>query len=321
MTKKIITLTIALLFSASMLQAQPTPDESLARHNFFYAGQSKQRRMFIVRDGQVAWSYSDQLKKGEISDAILMSDGHILVAHQYGIAEVDANGNTLWSYAAPQGTEIHTIQPIGRQHVVFVQNGQPAKVVVMQIPSTSIVREFTLPVAEKGSVHGQFRNARLSSRGTLLVANMGLGCIQEYTSDGKEVDRWGNMNVDIGSQRAFVVGDTLTFNRTWLSQEVGSWLETDVIRYIEPLHICTSSCPNNCPYAYSDKVLTWLPDPYYVVVRTAAKRAEGDPSVSERVQSLTDEGSKLLSAMRENDSAHTTTDTYETCELGYVPVL
>ena len=193
MTKKIITLTIALLFSASMLQAQPTPDESLARHNFFYAGQSKQRRMFIVRDGQVAWSYSDQLKKGEISDAILMSDGHILVAHQYGIAEVDANGNTLWSYAAPQGTEIHTIQPIGRQHVVFVQNGQPAKVVVMQIPSTTIVREFTLPVAEKGSVHGQFRNARLSSRGTLLVANMGLGCIQEYTSDGKEVDRWGNM--------------------------------------------------------------------------------------------------------------------------------
>ena len=134
-------------------------------------------------------------------------------------------------------------------------------------------------------------------------------------------DRWGNMNVDIGSQRAFVVGDTLTFNRTWLSQEVGSWLETDVIRYIEPLHICTSSCPNNCPYAYSDKVLTWLPDPYYVIVRTAAKRAEGDPSVSERVQSLTDEGSKLLSAMRENDSAHTTTDTYETCELGYVPVL
>lgn len=134
-------------------------------------------------------------------------------------------------------------------------------------------------------------------------------------------DRWGNMNVDVGSQRALVVGNVLTFNRSWLAYEVGSWLETDVIKYIEPLHICTSSCPNNCPKAYSDKVLTWLPDPYYVVVRTAAKRAEGDPSVSERVQSLTDEGSKLLSAMRENDSAHTTTDTYETCELGYVPVL
>lgn len=132
---------------------------------------------------------------------------------------------------------------------------------------------------------------------------------------------WGELNVDDGAQRAFVVGDTLTFNRRWFRGEVGRRLETDVISYIEPLHICDDSCPDNCPKAYSDKQLTWLPDPYYIVVRTAAKRAEGDPSVTERVQSLTDEGSKLLSAMRENDSAHTVPDTYDTATLGYVPVL
>ena len=45
--------------------AQQTVDESLSRHDFFYAGQSKQRRMFIVKDGQVAWSYRDNLKRGE----------------------------------------------------------------------------------------------------------------------------------------------------------------------------------------------------------------------------------------------------------------
>lgn len=134
-------------------------------------------------------------------------------------------------------------------------------------------------------------------------------------------DEWGEMNVDKLSQRAFVVGDVLTFNRRWFHGENHRRLETDVIRYIEPLHICDSSCPDHCPKAYDDKVLTWLPDPYYIVVRTAAKRAEADPSVTERVQSLTDEGSKLLSAMRENDSAHTTTDTYETTTLGYVSVL
>lgn len=134
-------------------------------------------------------------------------------------------------------------------------------------------------------------------------------------------DEWGEMNVDGLDQRAFVVGDTLTFNRHWFPGEVGCRLETDIIRYIEPLHICDDSCEDHCEHAYEDRILTWLPDPYYVVVRTAAKRAEGDPSVAERVQSLTDEGSKLLSAMRENDSAHTTTDTYETVELGYVPVL
>ena len=165
----------------------------VARHDFFCAGQSKQRRMFIVTGGQVSWAYQDQLKKGEISDAVLMSDGHILVAHQYGVAEVTQTSETVWSYAAPEGTEIHTIQPIGRTHVVFVQNGKPAKAVVMEIPQCRIVREFELPINEKGSVHGQFRNARLSSRGTLLVANMAMGCIHEFTSDGKEVDRWGGM--------------------------------------------------------------------------------------------------------------------------------
>ena len=134
-------------------------------------------------------------------------------------------------------------------------------------------------------------------------------------------DEIGRLNVDKLNQRAFVVGNVITFNRRWFPSELGRRLETDVIRYIEPLHICDDNCPDHCPKAYDDKVLTWLPDPYYVIVRTAARRAEGDPSVSERVQSLTDEGSKILSAMRENDSAHTIPDTYDTCELGYFPVL
>ena len=87
--KRILTL-LALMGTVTGTMAQPATavDESLSRHDFFYAGQSKQRRMFIVKDGQVSWSYKDQLNKGEISDAVLMSDGHILVAHQYGVAEV-----------------------------------------------------------------------------------------------------------------------------------------------------------------------------------------------------------------------------------------
>ena len=187
---------LALLWPAmNGVRAQEPVDSDLARHDFFYAGQSKQRRMFVVKDGKLAWTYRDELGRGEISDAILLSDGHILVAHQYGIAEISTGKDfndcqTLWHYEAPEGTEIHTLQPIGRTHVVFVQNGKPAKAVVMEIPSKHIVREFELPITEKGSVHGQFRNARLSSRGTLLVANMSMGCIHEFTSEGKEVDRW-----------------------------------------------------------------------------------------------------------------------------------
>ena len=195
------------------------PNESLSRHDFFYAGQSKQRRMFIVKDGQVSWSYKDQLGKGEISDAVLMKDGHILVAHQYGVAEVDGQGQTVWSYQAPEGTEIHTAQPIGSRHVVFVQNGRPAKCVVMEIPGKRIVREFELPVSEKGSVHGQFRNAKLSNRGTYLIANMGLGCIHEYNSKGQEVDRWNGF-LPWSVQEMPKTGNLLITGRKGLIQEI-----------------------------------------------------------------------------------------------------
>lgn len=211
--------TAALLLVVTLNAVGQNVDESLARHNFFYAGQSKQRRMFIVKDGQVNWSYQDRLGRGEISDAVLMTDGHILVAYQYGVAEVDSEGQTVWNYTAPEGTEIHTAQPIGRSHVVFVQNGKPAKAVVMEIPAYRIVREFELPTNAKGSVHGQFRNARLTSRGTYLIANMALGCIHEYTSDGKEVDRWSGF-LPWSVQELPKTGNLLVTGRKGLIQEI-----------------------------------------------------------------------------------------------------
>lgn len=134
-------------------------------------------------------------------------------------------------------------------------------------------------------------------------------------------DQFGNLNVDKNVIKAFTVGNVVTFNRQWNATEAGLLVETDVVRLFEPLHICDDDCDDSCELAYEDLVFTEIPDPYWMVVRTAAKRAEGDPSAAERVQSLTDEASKMLSAMRENDSAHTTTDTYDTCALGYVSVL
>lgn len=181
------------------------------------------------------------------------------------------------------------------------------------------IQEFPIPEQVYKLCTGYGDAVRLHGHGVMQIP------IEEARTGNRRhlemFDEWGEMNVDRGGQRAFFVGDTLTFNRRWFPREVGFRLETDVIRYIEPLHICDDRCPDHCPLAYERKVLRWMPDPYYIVVRTAAKRAEADPSVTERVQSLTDEGSKLLSAIRENDSAHTTPDTYDTCSLGYVPVL
>lgn len=185
------------------------------------------------------------------------------------------------------------------------------------------IQEFRLPPDAYKVCTGYNDAVRLHSLGASRVFET--IPFVEARSGSKPVidmyDDFGQLNVDKDRQFAFCVGDTVTFSRPWHPHETGLLIETDVIRYIEPLHICDSSCGDNCPKAYEDVNFRWLPDPYYLVVRTAAKRAEADPSATDRVQSLTDEASKLLSAMRENDSAHTAVDTYETAPLGYISVL
>ena len=107
------------------------PGKGLAQHDFFYAGEAKSQDMYIVRKGRVAWEFHDGAAKGEISDAVLLSNGSVLFAHQFGVTLIDREKKVLWHYDAPQGTEVHTAQPIGKERVLYVQNGDPAKVVVV----------------------------------------------------------------------------------------------------------------------------------------------------------------------------------------------
>jgi len=162
------------------------PGPGLAQHDFFYAGEAKTERMFIVRKGEIVWSYTHP-GKGEISDAVLLPNGNVLFAHQFAVTEVTAAKKVVWNYDAPPGTEIHTAQPIGANSVIFIRNGDPAKAVVMNKSTAAIEHEFTLPVKNPQSVHGQFRRARLTSAGTLLVAHMDLGKAVEYDLNGKEL--------------------------------------------------------------------------------------------------------------------------------------
>jgi hypothetical protein len=180
------------------------PGAGLAQHDFFYAGEAKEERMFIVRGGQVVWSYTHP-GKGEISDAVRLSSGNILFAHQFGVTEVTPDKKVVWNYDAPPGTEIHTAQPIGTDRVLFIQNGDPAKLIVMEKSRGFVEREFVLPTGNPKSVHGQFRHARLTRQGTLLVAHMDAGKVSEYNSNGKEVwsvaspNPWGAVELDSGN--------------------------------------------------------------------------------------------------------------------------
>jgi outer membrane protein assembly factor BamB len=160
------------------------PAVDLSRHNFFYAGEAQQERMFIVRGGAVVWSYTYP-GKGEISDAVMLPNGHILFAHQYAVTEIDQEHNVVWNYDAPAHAEIHTVQPYGKQKVMFVENGNPALAIVMNKQTGAVEQSFALPVAHPENVHPQFRRARLTPAGTLLAAHMDMGKAVEYDMTGK----------------------------------------------------------------------------------------------------------------------------------------
>lgn len=168
-------------FSPSVL-----PGKGLSQYDFFYAGENSVLNMYIVKQGKVIWSYTHP-GKGEISDAELLPDGTILFAHQYGVTKISADKQVIWNYDAPAGCEIHTAQSIGKNYVVFIQNGKPAKLKVINILTGKTEKEFELPVGNPDNVHGQFRHARLTSAGTIMVAHMDAAKIVEYNVDGKEL--------------------------------------------------------------------------------------------------------------------------------------
>src|ERR1035441_1423709 len=140
------------------------PGKGLAQHDFFYAGEAKSQDMYIVRKGKVAWEFHDRTTKGEISDAVLLSNGNVLFAHQFGVTLIDREKKVLWHYDAPEGAEVHTAQPIGKERASQVLNSDPAKVVVVNIVTGKTEREFVVPVKNPKRVHGHFRHARQIGR-------------------------------------------------------------------------------------------------------------------------------------------------------------
>ena len=193
------------------------PGNGLAEHDFFFAGEAKAERMFIVRHGEVVWSYTHNAR-GEISDAILLPNRNVLFAHQFGVTEIDANKNVVWNYDAPVGTEIHTAQLCGSNSLCFVQNGDPAKFIVMNKGSLKIEHEFILPVKNPKSVHGQFRHARLTAGGTILIAHMDLGKAVEYDFNGKPL--WAQEVPGVWSATPLQNGNVLAVSNRGFVREI-----------------------------------------------------------------------------------------------------
>jgi hypothetical protein len=167
------------------------PGRGLAQHPFLYCGEWQGRSlerqtMYVVREGKVAWSYTNP-RKGELGDCTMLANGNIVFSRQFGASEITPDKTIVWDYDGPQGTEIHTAYPIGADKVLVMQNGDPAKLLVIRKATNKVEKEIVLATRDPHSVHGQFRHVRATQAGTFLVAHMDLGKVVEYSTDGKEI--------------------------------------------------------------------------------------------------------------------------------------
>jgi hypothetical protein len=177
--------------TTSANQLAPLPGKGLAEHPFLYSGQWDTRKpvqtMYIVRDGKVTWSYSISEKDNYFVDSTMLSTGNIIFARKHGVTEITKDKKIVWNYDAPEGTEIHSAQPIGRDKVLFMQCGDPARLILMNKKTNRAEVDLPLQTRRPENVHGQFRHVRMTNKETFLVPHMDMGKVVEYDKYGNEL--------------------------------------------------------------------------------------------------------------------------------------
>jgi hypothetical protein len=198
-------LTMVLLFLLSCMtfadgqtkySAEQLPGKGLNQHPFLYAGEWDMRHpeaqsMFLVRDGNVVWKYSIPMRTlsgaiQEFDDATQLSNGNIVFACMSGAGIISSDKNIIWEFKCPEGTETHSCQPIGKDSVLMVLNGNPAKVMIINTAANKILKEILIPTTTT-STHGQFRHVRITRNSTIIVPQLSENKVVEYTLEGKVV--------------------------------------------------------------------------------------------------------------------------------------
>ena len=162
------------------------PGKGLKQHAMLYIGEGE-NKMFLINHGKIVWTYSTG-SGWEYDDVWMLSNGNILFSRMQYVAEITPDKKVVWRYDAPAGTEIHTCQPIGLDKVLFVQNGLPPRLMVVNIKTNAVEVNHALPaISATDRVHGQFRRVRYTAQGTYLVPFLAMDKVVEYDKDFNEV--------------------------------------------------------------------------------------------------------------------------------------
>ena len=172
------------------------PGSGLAQHPMLYIGEGY-NKMFVVNGGKIIWTYSTG-KGNEYDDAWMLSNGNILFSRMQYVAEITPEKKVVWRYDCATNTEVHCCQPIGLDKVLFIENGLPPVLKVMNIKTGEVeVRHdlsFLQPPSQK-NVHPEFRRVRYTAQGTYLCPFLNMHQVIEYDKDFNVVWTFGTNDV------------------------------------------------------------------------------------------------------------------------------
>ena len=173
-------------WTASPDEGLGLPGHGLAQHPMLYIGEGC-NKMFLIDRGKIIWTYCTG-KGWEYDDIWLLSNGNILFSRMAYAAEVTPQKKIVWRMDAAKGGEIHTVQPIGLDKALLVENDTPAKLRIVNKKTGAIELEHSFPASLTGaSVHAQFRRARLTSQGTYLLPLLQSHRVVEYDANFNEI--------------------------------------------------------------------------------------------------------------------------------------
>ena len=236
------------------------PGKGLAQHPMLYVGENY-TKMFLVNDGKVLWTY--QTGKGyEYDDVWMLSNGNILFTRMQYLEEITPDKKVVWRYDCNNSkdtnhTEVHTCQPIGLDKALFVVNGLPPRLMVINIKTGAIEVEHELPFIQPPAVkniHGEFRRIRYTAQGTYLVPFLTMNNVVEYDKNFNEIwsykirSPWAALRLKNGNTLITDEGDSLTREVNPKGETVWEFRKTDLpeaYRFAQAPQSCTHLVTGN----------------------------------------------------------------------------
>jgi hypothetical protein len=241
------------------------PGKGLAQHPMLYVGENF-TKMFLVNDGRVLWTYQTGSRDNpyEYDDVWMLSNGNILFTRMQYVAEITPDKKVLWRYDCDNSTgtnhtEVHTCQPIGLDRVMFVVNGLPPRLMIVNTKTGAVEVNHEIPSAtgqpfNPRNIHGQFRRARYTAQGTYLISYLGDGNVIEYNKNFNKIwsypikSPWAALRLKNGNTLITDEQDNLTREVNPKGETVWEFKNTDLpqdYRFVQAPQSCTRLANGN----------------------------------------------------------------------------